>query len=382
MRFPIDVVFLDRELGVIAVREGLKPWRVAGRRKAKHILELRSGEAARRSVGAGARLRLIEPASAPVAATSRSNGDGAIRVLVGASDRRFLRVASFLLGRNGFAVSGATRFADVMDAVESGRTDVVVLDASGPERWTVRAAAVLGHNDVAVAVLVVADDVEGSPGALPKWGSFDRLVDATIVVDHFHAIRLLSGAIVLALKTSPSRLAHALPSRRRVALAAALLVAPVALWRFGVGAEGLVGVFLFAVLAVLAVKDLEERRIPNLIVLPATAIVLLSVAVLRPHHALEALLAAMAAAMFLFVPSLLAKGGVGMGDVKLGLLLGAALGRGVAAALLLGCLAASVVGVTLLVRHGSSARKTALPFAPFLAVGALAAVALGAQHAF
>jgi len=98
--------------------------------------------------------------------------------LVGASDRRFLRVASFLLGRNGFAVSGATRFADVMDAVESGRTDVVVLDASGPERWTVRAAAVLGHNDVAVAVLVVADDVEDSPGALPKWGSFDRLVDA------------------------------------------------------------------------------------------------------------------------------------------------------------------------------------------------------------
>ena len=181
---------------------------------------------------------------------------------------------------------------------------------------------------------------------------------------------------------SPSRLAHALPSRRRVALAAALLVAPVALWRFGVGAEGLVGVFFFAVLAVLAVKDLEERRIPNLIVLPATAIVLLSVAVLRPHHALEALLAAIAAATFLLLPSLLAKGGVGMGDVKLGLLLGAALGRGVAAALLLGCLAASVVGVTLLVRHGSSARKTALPFAPFLAVGALAAVALGAQHAF
>jgi uncharacterized protein len=178
MRFPIDVLFLDRELGVIAVKEGLKPWRIAGRWKAKHILELRSGEAARRGVGPGARLRLIEPASAPVATPSRSNGDGAIRVLVGASDRRFLRVASFLLGRNGFAVSGATRFADVMDAVERGRADVVVLDASGPERWTVRAAAALDHNGGDVAVLVVADDVEGSPGALPKWGSFDRLVDA------------------------------------------------------------------------------------------------------------------------------------------------------------------------------------------------------------
>ena len=178
MRFPIDALFLDRELGVIAVKENLKPWRVAGRLKAKHILELRSGEAARRGVGPGARLRLIEPASAPVAAAARPNSDGEIRVVLGSSDRRFLRVASFLLGRNGFAVSGATRLADVMDAVERGRADVIVLDTSGPERWTVRAAAALDQNSGGVAVLVVADDVEGSPGALPKWGSFDRLVDA------------------------------------------------------------------------------------------------------------------------------------------------------------------------------------------------------------
>jgi prepilin signal peptidase PulO-like enzyme (type II secretory pathway) len=178
-----------------------------------------------------------------------------------------------------------------------------------------------------------------------------------------------------------SRVAEALPSRWRVATAAALLVAPVALWRFGVEAEGIVGVFYFAVLAFLAVKDVEEQRIPNVIVLPATGIVLLAVAVLRPHHALEALVAALAAAAFLFVPSLLAKGGVGMGDVKLALLLGAALGRGVAAALLLGCLAASLAGVVLLVRHGSGARKKAVPFAPFLAFGAVAAVALGVPHA-
>jgi DNA-binding NarL/FixJ family response regulator len=89
-----------------------------------------------------------------------------------------MRVASFLLGRNGFAVSGATRFADLMDAVERERADVVVLDASGPERWPIRAAAALGHNGAGVAVLVVADDLESSPGALPKWGSFDRIVDA------------------------------------------------------------------------------------------------------------------------------------------------------------------------------------------------------------
>ena len=178
------------------------------------------------------------------------------------------------------------------------------------------------------------------------------------------------------------RFADALPSRRRVAVAAALLFAPVALWRYGIGAAGLVGVFFFAVLAVLAVKDIEEQRIPNVIVLPAAAVMLVAVAVLQPDHLLEAVLAAAAAAAFLFLPSFFTKGGVGMGDVKLALLLGAALGRGVATALLLGCLCASVAGIVLLVRHGGGARKTAVPFAPFLVLGAVAALALGAPHAF
>jgi len=178
-----------------------------------------------------------------------------------------------------------------------------------------------------------------------------------------------------------TRFADSLPAKRRIALAAALALSPVALWRFGIDADGLVAVFFFGVLAVLAVKDLETRRIPNVIVLPAAAIVLAAVAVLRPSHALEALVAALAAAAFFVIPSIVTKGGVGLGDVKLALLLGAALGRGVAEALLLGCLAASVAGIVLLVRHGSSARKTALPFAPFLALGAVLAVVLGAQHA-
>ena len=178
-----------------------------------------------------------------------------------------------------------------------------------------------------------------------------------------------------------TRLAAALPVRWLVSLALAAALAPVALWRFGLDADGAVAVVFFGVLAVLAVKDLETRRIPNVVVLPAAAIVLAAVAVLRPSHALEALVAALAAAAFFVIPSIVTKGGVGLGDVKLAFLLGAALGRGVAVALLLGCLAASLAGVVLLVRHGSSARKTALPFAPFLALGAVLAVVLGAQHA-
>jgi len=177
MRFPIDAIFLDRELEVIGIKASLKPWRVSGRWTAKHILELRAGEAARRGVGIGARLSLIEPATARVTSLREPDEGESIRVLLGASDRRFLRVESFLLGRNGFAVSRANRFSEVMDAVEQRLADVVVLDVSGPERWPVKAAAALEVANERVAVLLVGDSADGAASTLPKWGSFDLLVE-------------------------------------------------------------------------------------------------------------------------------------------------------------------------------------------------------------
>jgi uncharacterized protein len=56
MRFPIDVVFLDRELGVVKVVSDLGPWRLAFARGARSALELPSGQAARRKIAAGGRL--------------------------------------------------------------------------------------------------------------------------------------------------------------------------------------------------------------------------------------------------------------------------------------------------------------------------------------
>jgi len=66
-----------------------------------------------------------------------------------------------------------------------------------------------------------------------------------------------------------------------------------------------------------------------------------------------------------------------MGDVKLALLLGAMLGRVVGVGLMLGMLAALVPSVYLLTRHGSGARKMGIPFAPFLALGAVIALFAG-----
>jgi uncharacterized protein len=65
MRFPIDALFLDRDLLVLRVVDGLRPWRAAAQRGAHAVLELASGERAGRGVEVGDRLALLELADAP-----------------------------------------------------------------------------------------------------------------------------------------------------------------------------------------------------------------------------------------------------------------------------------------------------------------------------
>ena len=62
MRFPLDVVFLDRDLKVVRVVHGLRPWRVAGARRAVAALELPAGAAAAAGIEEGDVLSLEEPA--------------------------------------------------------------------------------------------------------------------------------------------------------------------------------------------------------------------------------------------------------------------------------------------------------------------------------
>ena len=157
------------------------------------------------------------------------------------------------------------------------------------------------------------------------------------------------------------------------ALTAALVVA--CILRFGFTADALVAAFFCAVLVVISAIDIEQRIVPNKIVLPATAIVLVAQTLLHPSF--EWLIAALCAALFLFLPALVYPAGLGMGDVKLALLLGAMLGAEVAVAMAVGLFAAVVPSVVLLAMKGSAARKMALPFAPFLALGGLVALFTG-----
>jgi leader peptidase (prepilin peptidase)/N-methyltransferase len=168
-----------------------------------------------------------------------------------------------------------------------------------------------------------------------------------------------------------SRIAWRYPA---VELAAALLVGA-CVWKFGLHGEAVVASFFCLALVAVSATDLEYRLIPNRIVLPAAAAVLVAQTALRPSP--EWALAALGAAGFLLAAALAYPGGMGMGDVKLALLLGAMLGRTVPIALLAGMLAALVPGIVLLVRHGAKARKAAVPFAPFLALGSLLALFAG-----
>ncbi len=159
-----------------------------------------------------------------------------------------------------------------------------------------------------------------------------------------------------------------------VELVTAVLVAGCVLV-FGLTAEAAVAAFFCAVLVTISAIDLEHRIIPNRIVVPAAAVVLAinSALTLSPQWAIGAV----GASGFLLVAALAYPAGMGMGDVKLALLMGAALGKTVPVALMVGMLAAMVPSLVLVARHGSKARKMGIPFGPFLALGSVVALFWG-----
>jgi leader peptidase (prepilin peptidase)/N-methyltransferase len=159
-----------------------------------------------------------------------------------------------------------------------------------------------------------------------------------------------------------------------VELVTALLVAG-SVWKFGLTGDAAVAAFFCLALVTVSATDIEHRIIPNRIVLPAAAIVLAANTALHPSPVWA--IAALAASGFLFAAALAYPKGMGMGDVKLALLMGAALGKSVSVAMMIGMVAALVPGVYLLARHGSAARKMRIPFGPFLALGSVVGLLAG-----
>jgi len=156
-----------------------------------------------------------------------------------------------------------------------------------------------------------------------------------------------------------------------VAYGVAAFLSLLAVIRYGVRAETPVIVFVITTLVVISKHDLERHIIPNRIVVPAWLLVLAAHLAIHPHHWLQWLVASFGAGLFFLVVQLAYPAGLGMGDVKLALLLGAALGWSVLAALLLGTIAAGLVSAGLVFARGAEARKQSIPLGPFLAAGAI-----------
>jgi uncharacterized membrane protein (UPF0127 family) len=184
MRFPIDVVFLDRSLKVVGIEQELRPWRAAVKRGAHAVLELPSGESARRDIRLSEQLALVDPPPPP----ARTNGGGPpdpvrverIRVAVVSRDRRFLRVASFLLARHGHVVESLRTASDARKFVANGSADVVVLDGSPSLASAARSVRSLQALEPGLGVIVVGEDEQHTSAqsfhVLPKWEAFDAIV--------------------------------------------------------------------------------------------------------------------------------------------------------------------------------------------------------------
>jgi len=142
--------------------------------------------------------------------------------------------------------------------------------------------------------------------------------------------------------------------------------------KFGATLHGFVAAVFALALVVITATDLEYRLIPNRVVGPASLVVLAGMTAARPSPVWG--IAAFGAAAFLLVFSLISPQGMGMGDVKLAFLMGAALGTNVAVALVIASLASLGPSIYILARHGRAGRKVGFPFGPFLALGSLVAL--------
>lgn len=150
-----------------------------------------------------------------------------------------------------------------------------------------------------------------------------------------------------------------------------------AMWRFGVTWSLLVAWAFIAAMIAIAFIDFDHMIIPDKIVLPGAVIGLAASIALQPERWWIYLIAAAGAAFFFLLLAVLwPGGGMGFGDVKMALFMGAVLGASVLVALFAAFLFGSIVGVYLIVIRKQS-RKTRVPFGPYLALGAILAILLG-----
>jgi leader peptidase (prepilin peptidase) / N-methyltransferase len=144
--------------------------------------------------------------------------------------------------------------------------------------------------------------------------------------------------------------------------------------------QRVLGASLAVVLVIAAATDLKRRKIPNWLTGPAALWALVVGLLLHPSGVPGQAFAGLAAGGFLFIFALIYPKGLGMGDVKLSLVIGLYLSGSAAVAMVVGLVASAVVGLFVIRQRGFKAgRKVGLPLAPFLALGGVVAILAGPE---
>jgi uncharacterized protein len=184
--FPIDVAFVDADQVVLKVVQNMKPFRASLCRGARDVVELAAGEAERRGLKPGDRLTWAARGVNGAGPASRPHADSTsptrpIRVLLASGDDDFLRLAHFLLTRNGFTVETTKKTVQAVDVVGRLWMDVVVLDASDSLSEAARTVAAIEALHPQVSLLLVSDDERPKPNAAlqvaDKWEAMETLTE-------------------------------------------------------------------------------------------------------------------------------------------------------------------------------------------------------------
>jgi prepilin signal peptidase PulO-like enzyme (type II secretory pathway) len=144
---------------------------------------------------------------------------------------------------------------------------------------------------------------------------------------------------------------------------------------FGISLQMIAGIILCSVLIAVSFIDIEFRIIPNIIVLPFTIIGLGLNIFINIDKWWQPLAFSAGAFAFMLIINLIYPRGMGMGDVKLSMMIGAFLVKNVITGLFLGFLSGAVFGIAVIIKKRKF-RQT-IPFGPFISFGSIIALFWG-----
>ncbi len=136
---------------------------------------------------------------------------------------------------------------------------------------------------------------------------------------------------------------------------------------------------LTALVVPASVIDLHHRIIPNRINYPGALLVFTAASFAQPDRLAEFAIGGLGCFLFLGLAWVVSPAGMGLGDVKMALMIGLGTGRYAFVALFAGFCASTVLSGILVARGGRKALKSSFPFGPFLAVGTMVALLWGPE---